>query len=74
MYRKPHNGQISIEEFPVPFGGTLDPENRWVFFSTLLPSDEIEEAYVHQLTQRLGLLQSLHAWRLARCSLSSDLA
>ncbi len=27
MYRKHHNGQLSIEEF-VPFGGTLDPENR----------------------------------------------
>jgi hypothetical protein len=26
MYRKHHNGQLSIEEFHVPFGGTLDPE------------------------------------------------
>jgi hypothetical protein len=44
MYRKHHNGQISIEEFHVPFGGTLDPENRWVLFASLVPSDEIEEA------------------------------
>ncbi len=29
MYRKHHNGQLSIEEFHVPFGGMLDPENRW---------------------------------------------
>jgi len=35
IYRKHHNGQISIEEFHVPFGGTLDPENRWVLFSSL---------------------------------------
>jgi hypothetical protein len=44
MYRKHHNGQLSIEEFHVPFGGTLDPENRWVHFASLMPSDEIEEA------------------------------
>jgi IS5 family transposase len=36
MYRKHHNGQLSIEEFHVPFGGTLDPENRRVLFSSLL--------------------------------------
>jgi hypothetical protein len=35
MYRKHHNGQLSIEEFHVPFGGTLDPDNRWVLFSSL---------------------------------------
>ena len=29
MYRKHHNGQLSIEEIHVPFGGTLVPENRW---------------------------------------------
>ncbi len=32
MYRKHHNGQLSIKEFHVPFGGTLDPDNRWVLF------------------------------------------
>jgi hypothetical protein len=50
MYRKNHNGQLSIEEFHVPFGGTLDPENRWILFATLMPSDETEEAYAHQLS------------------------
>jgi IS5 family transposase len=43
---KNHNGQLSIKEFHVPFSGTFDPDNRWVLFTTLLPSDEIEEAYV----------------------------
>jgi IS5 family transposase len=42
---KYHNGQLSIEELHLPFGGTLDPENRWVLFATLMPSDEIEAAY-----------------------------
>jgi len=63
MYRKHHNGQLSIEEFHVPFGGTLDPDNRWVLFSTLMPWEELEEAY--------ALIQS-HNWRpcqagTARC-------
>jgi hypothetical protein len=49
MYRKHHNGQLSIEEFHVPFGGTLDPDNRWVLVASLMPSDEIEEAYAPQL-------------------------
>jgi len=34
----------------VPFGGTLDPENRWVLFATLMPSVEIEEAYAPQFS------------------------
>jgi transposase, IS5 family len=42
MYRKHHNGQLSIEEFHGPFGGTLDPGNRWVPFSTLTPWKELE--------------------------------
>ena len=45
MYRKHHNGQLSIEEFHVPFGGTLDPENRWVLFSSLMPWEELEATY-----------------------------
>ena len=36
MYRLHHNGQLSIEEFHVPFGGTLDSDNRWVLFSSLM--------------------------------------
>ncbi|QPN69903.1 hypothetical protein [Synechococcus sp. CBW1108] len=36
MYRKLHNGQLSIKDFHVPFGGTLDTDNRWVIFSSLM--------------------------------------
>jgi hypothetical protein len=54
MYRKHHNGQLSIEEFHVPFGGTLDPENRWVLFASLMPSDKIEEAYASQFNPTTG--------------------
>ena len=30
MYVFKHTGQLSIEEFHSPFGGKLDPNNRWV--------------------------------------------
>ena len=54
MYRKHHNGQISIEEFHVPFGGTLDPDNRWVLFSSLLPWEELEATYAAQFNSTTG--------------------
>ena len=45
MYRKHHNGQLSIEVFHVPFVGTFDPDNRWLIFSTLMPWEALEETY-----------------------------
>jgi hypothetical protein len=54
MYRKHHNGQLSIEEFHVPFGGTLDPENRWVIFSSLMPWEELEATYAPQFSPTTG--------------------
>jgi len=54
MYRKYHNGQLSIEEFHVPFGGTLDPDNRWVLFSTLMPWEELDDTYAPQFILTTG--------------------
>ena len=54
MYRKHHNGQLSIEDFHVPFGGTLDPDNRWVIFSTLMPWEELENTYAPQFNRTTG--------------------
>ena len=54
MYRKHHNGQLSIAEFHVPFGGTLDPNNRWVVFSSLMPWEELEETYAPQFSPTTG--------------------
>jgi hypothetical protein len=54
MYRKQHNGQLSIEEFHLPFGGTLDPENRWVLLSSLMPWEELEETYAPQFSPTVG--------------------
>ena len=54
MYRRQSNGQISIEEFHLPFGGTLDPENRWVQLEELMPWDELEETYAVQFSATVG--------------------
>ena len=54
MYKKQHNGQLSIEEFHIPFGGRLDPENRWVLFSSLMPWEELEETYAPQFSPTTG--------------------
>jgi IS5 family transposase len=43
MYRRRNIGQIPIEGFHLPFGGTLDPENHWVQLEALMPWDELEE-------------------------------
>lgn len=42
MYRLP-NGQMRIEDFVLPFEGKLNPENRWVKLSQLIPWEEIEK-------------------------------
>jgi hypothetical protein len=54
MYRKLHNGQLSIKDFHVPFGGTLDTDNRWVIFSSLMPWEELEETYAPQFNPTTG--------------------
>jgi len=54
MYRKRHNGHLSIDEFHVPFGGSLDPNNRWVVFSSLMPWEELEETYAPQFSPTTG--------------------
>lgn len=54
MYRKRTNGQLSIEEFLLPFGGKLDPENRWVLLSELIPWQELEETYGPKFNATIG--------------------
>ena len=44
MYRKTER-QLPLENFYLPFSGELDPENRWVKLSKIIPWDVIEEKY-----------------------------
>jgi hypothetical protein len=50
MYRKQISGQLSINEFHLPFGGTLDRDNRWVLLSELIPGGP-EAAKTGQMRQ-----------------------
>lgn len=42
MYRQP-SGQLRIEDFVLPFEGRLNPGNRWVKLSKLIPWEGIEK-------------------------------
>ena len=45
MYRKELEGQISFEDFYLPFGGHLDGKNRWVQLAAKIPWEDFEEEY-----------------------------
>ncbi len=47
----------------MPFGGRLNPENRWVLFSLLMPWEELEETYAPQFSPTTGA--SVKSVRLA---------
>ena len=44
VYRKTER-QLPLENFYLPFSGELNPENRWVKLSKIIPWDVIEEKY-----------------------------
>jgi hypothetical protein len=44
MYRKP-NPQMTIDDFILPFTGSLSADNRWVRLAKLIPWDCIEKEY-----------------------------
>jgi hypothetical protein len=54
MYRKKCSENLSIEEFHLPFGGTLDPGNRWVLLSALMRWKKLEETYSPRLSTPVG--------------------
>ncbi len=38
----------------MPFGGKLDPENRWVKLSEIIPWDDFARIYYRQMSSRTG--------------------
>ena len=42
MYVFQSAGQLSIKELYVPFGGKLDPGNRWVVLACVIPWEPLE--------------------------------
>ena len=45
MYNYEYTNQMKIEDFALPFGGKLNPENRWVKLAEITPWEKIEEHY-----------------------------
>ncbi len=54
MYRRSTPGQLSFENFYLPFGGKLSGENRWVKLAQLIPWEAFEEQYAEQLSEGMG--------------------
>lgn len=47
MYNKQYSSQMDIYNFILPFGGHLDPNNRWVLLSDKIDWKHIEENYAN---------------------------
>lgn len=54
MYRRSTPGQLSFENFYLPFGGKLSGENRWVKLAALIPWEKFEAEYAAQLSESMG--------------------
>lgn len=54
MYRHSTPGQLSFEDFYLPFGGKLSSENRWVKLAQLIPWQEFEAEYAALMSEGMG--------------------
>ena len=54
MIRYTSEGQIPLEGFVLPFGGTLNPENRWVKLGKKIPWDELAKGYYKRMSAGRG--------------------
>ncbi len=50
MYRQ-NPDQISFADFYLPFGGKLDPKNRWIKLSKIIPWQQFESEYSKNFSQ-----------------------
>jgi hypothetical protein len=54
MYRRSAKGQLSFENFYLPFSGKLSKENRWVKLAELIPWESFENEYAEQFSAGEG--------------------
>jgi transposase, IS5 family len=54
MYRHSTPGQLSFEDFYLPFGGKLSRENRWVKLAQLIPWQAFEAEYAALMSEGMG--------------------
>ena len=53
MIRDQSSNQTALD-FYLPFGGELNPENRWVILSEVIPWDELGAVYNNSISSRMG--------------------
>lgn len=54
MDRHSTPGQLSFEDFYLPFGGKLSSENRWVKLAQLIPWQAFEAEYAALMSEGMG--------------------
>lgn len=54
MYRQTSPGQLSFENFYLPFGGKLSGKNRWVKLAAMIPWETFESSYATQFSEERG--------------------
>lgn len=54
MDRQSSPGQLSFENFYLPFGGKLSGENRWVKLAAMIPWEQFETSYASQFSEGRG--------------------
>jgi len=71
MYVFQGAGQLSIEEFYVPFEGKLDPGNQWDVLAGVIPWEPLENQYPPLIMLSQVPLPSRSRWPLVRCTSSN---
>ena len=54
MIKYPSSNQVSIDDFLIPQGKQLNPENRWIRLSKIIPWDELSAVYSKKMSQKMG--------------------
>ena len=55
MYKKERHHQFGLNDFNQPIGLKMNPENRWVKKSELIPWNEIEDRYANLFPSHTGM-------------------
>jgi len=63
MYKHNERQMILPDEFCLPFGGKLNPKNRWCQLAAIIPWDEVEDRYAKNFKSQSG--QAAYSVRVA---------
>ncbi len=55
MYKKNQNRQITLKDFNQPLGLKLNPENKWIKKTAMIPWDAIEKEYADLFPSSCGM-------------------